>query len=187
MLCSVCQGTKKITLSLYGEPEVLESGDGLPEMVGVKIFPCPECVPMVPYKRVRAMKVVTVYPAEDYGRLQVPIERGLAARFGEYLMREGLIKFTTKGSADFGASADKVTITAHLGVVNATDVERADAEPEIARTSAPQIAREKLGKRRGRRWSPPALINVSNDEPVTDEFDEPRDAVAARFGGLEFG
>lgn len=183
MPCKVCRGSKQITLPLYEQidPSVTNS---------TKVFACPECVPTVPYKRVRAMKVTTAYPAEEFGRLQVPIERGMAARFGEYLMREGLIKFTTKGSADFGVPAEKITITAHLGVVSATDVVRAGAEPEIARTSAPSIDQARYGKngrssQRGKRWVPPVLINFP-DDPVTDEFDEPRDAVASRFGGLEF-
>lgn len=145
---------------------------------------------MVPYRRVRAMKVTTGYPAEEFARYQVPIERSLAARFGEYLMREGLIRFTSTGSLDLGAVENKITVTAHLGVVSATDVIKAGAEAEVATTARPPLPerlRLKARARKGaRKWEVPAFnLDEALDELVTDEFDEPKDALGARFSGLE--
>jgi len=148
---------------------------------------------MVPFRRVRAMKVVTAYPAEYYGKFQMPIERSLAARFGEYLLREGLIRFTSTGSSDLGPPSEKITVTAHLGVVTPKDAKKAGAVPEVAVAAAPAIS-QSITERQKRKlrlkydaaveWKPPAAP-WAQDEQVTDEFDEPKDAVAGRFSGLE--
>jgi len=46
-------------------------------------FDCPACVPMVPYRQVRALKVVSEYDAERARKFQEPItKRSLAAAFG---------------------------------------------------------------------------------------------------------
>jgi predicted RNA-binding Zn-ribbon protein involved in translation (DUF1610 family) len=194
--CDICLDTKIVILPVYGKPEVLESGVGLPRDAGCRTFDCPQCTPMVPYRRVRAMKVATAYEAEQFGRYQAPIERGLAARFGEYLMREGLIRFTTSGSKDTGAMESKITITAHLGVVTREDVVKAGAVAEIALTKPPAIP-DKLARQKAERikrlrlssravpWEPPVLPGTEPDEPITDEFDEPKGALANRFSGLE--
>lgn len=200
MTCDVCQGRKFVRLPTYAELKVIE-GDGgrddfaLPSTMEPdwKEFPCPQCVPMVPYRRVRAMKVTTAYPADVFGKMQMPIERGLAARFGEYLMREGLIRFTTAGSADLGRMKDQITVTAHLGVVSREDVKKSGAVEEVAMTAAPPIPRKLTRQERERvgvRVSPQAVAwepkpGPWTDDPVTDEFDEPKDAIANRFSGLE--
>jgi hypothetical protein len=193
MTCDICRGEKRVRLpttrELSASPDDYVEFDLSPSAdPGWKEFDCPQCTPMVPYRRVRATKVTTAYPADEYGRYQMPIERSLAARFGEYLLREGLIKFTTRGSKDLGLIEDKITITAHLGVVAARDVVRAKAVPEVATTAAPTLP-EKV-RRRAKlssdavQWRPKAA-SWSRDEPVTDEFDEPKDAIATRFSGLE--
>lgn len=196
-ICDICNGSKRVRLPTTPEMTVLESP--MNEIVSLpaawKEFDCPQCVPMVPYRRVRAMKVATSYEAEQFGKYQMPIERGIAARFGEYLMREGLIRFTTSGSKDLGAMDSKITITAHLGIVTREDVAKAGAEPEIAMTAAPKAMMAKIERQRAERikrfgsrakpWEPPPAQWTEPDEPITDEFDEPKDALANRFQGLE--
>lgn len=194
MTCDVCQGSKTIRVPTYRD--VAATGDNdfdsLPEVVDppYKEFDCPQCVPRVPYRRVRAMRVVTAYPAEQYGKFQMPIERSMAARFGEYLLREGLITFASSGSKDFGKMGDKIVVTARLGVVSREDAIKAGAVPEVA-TTAPPKPRMSDGQKRKLRirverevvtWTPPG-----DDELITDEFDEPKDALASRFSGLEIG
>src|SRR6478736_2097639 len=98
------------------------------------------------------------------------------------------IKFTTEGSADFGPVRDKIAVTAHLGVVAAKDVKRAGSDPEVALTPAPPLPdrlreRIKVGPN-AKRWKPPVEVSFPNDT-LTDEFDEPKDALGARFSGLE--
>jgi hypothetical protein len=195
MTCDICGGSKRVTLptrpgDVSEDFDYVGFGMGTSGSMGApscKTFDCPQCA-MVPYRRVRATKVTTAYPAEEYGRFQMPIERALAARFGEYLLREGLIRFTTRGARDLGLMEDKISITAHLGVVASRDVERAGAVPEVATTAAPRVP-DKV-RRRAKlpsgsvQWQP-KVTSWSADEPVTDEFDEPMDAIANRFSGLE--
>lgn len=195
MTCDVCQGRKTIKVPTYRETSMAdEFGDGQPpaqmDDSGSKEFGCPQCC-MVPFRRVRAMKVATAYPAEVFGRMQMPIERTLAARFGEYLHREGLIRFTTSGSADLGAVADKITVTAHLGVVSRDDTRRAGAVEEVAMTAAPALPsriRNRLKvSDRAVRWEPGLPNSWTPDEAPDEEFKEPKDALDARFAGLDIG
>lgn len=191
MTCDICNDSRKVTLAVWPTMEVSDFGDdSSPSTISdasSREFPCPQCR-MVPFRKVRAMKVSTAYKPEDFAKMQMPIERGLAARFGEYLYREGLIKFSTSGSADFGAVADKITVTAHLGVVTREDAKRAGAEAEVALTRAPPLP-DRLRKRFGKgatRWQPPPEVDISfPDQEAIDEFDEPKDAIANRFSGLE--
>lgn len=199
MTCNICRGNKRVRMPTYAEAVVISGDGGRDDFAlseadpGWEEFDCPKCTPMVPYRRVRATKVTTAYPAEEYGKFQVPIERGMAARFGEYLLREGLIRFTTKGSTDFGVPTSKITITAHLGVVSREDVAKSGAVPEVALSPAPKVA-DKLARQRAERlkrvsaravpWEPKPWDDAPL-EPVTDEFDEPKDAIAGRFSGLE--
>jgi hypothetical protein len=191
--CDICCDSKKIILPRNVGTNIIDQFDA-PEMTrAYQTFDCPQCVPMVPYRRVRATKIMTAYKAEDYGRFQAPIERALAARFGEYLLREGLIKFTTTGSKDFGTMSDKITVTAHMGVVAPREVERAGATPEIALASAPPVPQNVMRQRNERlkklapravEWKP-APASWAYEEPVTDEFDEPKSALDNRFQGLD--
>lgn len=195
--CDVCRGEKTIRVACWPAMEAspVEDYDTAvsTQSVPSKEFPCPQCS-MVPFKRVRAMKVTTAYPVETFAKMQVPIERGLAARFGEYLMREGLIRFTQTGSKDFGMMENKITVTAHLGVVGRKDVERAGAAEEVAMTGAPALPERlkqqlKLGPK-ARRWQPNNAkpeVEITFVEEVTDEFDEPKDALGSRFAGLDLG
>lgn len=190
MTCDVCQDRKRVRLPTMCEVEVTGDNDFSPDVLdpGWKEFDCPQCMPRVPYRRVRAMKVIAAYPADEVGKYQMPIERALAARFGEYLLREGMIKFTYSGTRDFGATADRVRITAHLGVVGHADVVKSGAVPEIA-TSTPLLPRRLTERERGK-------LRVKNERAVAwtpfpdtqlagTEFDEPSDALASRFSGLE--
>lgn len=185
--CDVCQGSKRIRVPSYRA--LSDDGD---VGVGFKEFDCPQCVPTVPYRRVRAVKIATSYEAETFGKFQMPIERALAARFGEYLLREGLIRFSTTGSRDMGQMDSRIGIVAHLGVVSREDVTLAGADAEVALISPPPVPRKLTDRERARlrvpgnavRWEPkPAPW--AKDEPTTDEFDEPKDAIAGRFSGLE--
>lgn len=191
--CDVCRGEKTIRVATWPQMEASPYDDGdkaFASDLAWKEFPCPQCC-MVPFRQVRAMKVTTAYPAEVFSKAQMPIERGLAARFGEYLYREGLIRFSTEGSADFGPAKDKIAVTAHLGVVTPADVKRAGVAAEVALTAAPPLPgsirrRIKVGAD-ARVWKPERNeVEVSWPvEPLTDEFDEPKDALANRFSGLE--
>lgn len=187
--CDVCQGGKVVRLATYQQLGVVSLDDDTSVAdVGWKEFPCPQCVPMVPYKRVRAMKVAAAYPPEDFGRYQAPIERGLAARFGEYLMREGLIRFTTDALDDF--KKDRITVTAHLGVVTRKDAEIAGAVPEVAFTAPPTLPRKLTRQERERArvrpgavaWTPNAGVNITQD---LEEDGDAKNAIADRFSGLE--
>lgn len=189
MTCIICRDSKRVRLPTYADVEVMQP-EGLPEVSdpGWREFDCPQCVPMVPYRKVRAKKLVTGYDPEYFGKFQMPIERSLAARFGEYLLREGLITFTQSGSKDFGTMADKIVVTAHLGVVTKDDTVKAGAIPEVAASAAPKLpasVRERVKRGAAKVWRPPP-VKGWNDDPVTDEFDEPKDAIAGRFSGLEF-
>ncbi len=191
--CDVCQGNKRVRLATIRELTPIESGDALPDVsdIGWKEFDCPQCC-MVPYRRVRATKVSTEYPVEQFGKFQMPIERSLAARFGEYLYREGLIKFTTDGSKDFGMMRDKITVTAHLGVITREDTLKAGAVPEVAITTPPPVGPKLTRQQQERlaRISPRAVPwrPKADDETrveFADPFEEPKDAIANRFSGLE--
>src|ERR1700730_16297673 len=92
--CDVCQGTMKLVVFTIPEEQNYvdqETGRTLPTQSEHKEFDCPQCVPKVPYRKVRALKVMSKYPAGAFGKYHVPIERSLAARFGEYLLRGGLV------------------------------------------------------------------------------------------------
>lgn len=191
MTCDICQDSRLVRLPKYAEVNMCDQfNDGMPTTAdpGWKEFPCPQCTPQVPYKRVRAMKVAVAYDAETFGKMQVPIERGLAARFGEYLMREGLIRFTTEGSTDFGRGGrPQITITAHLGVVSRENVAKSGAVEEVAFTKRPPLP--KFQRERVKvsvdavAWTPAPW----KGEAAPDEFEdeEPKSAISNRFSGLE--
>lgn len=194
MTCPVCVGTKRILLPLHGEiTSVLASPvtEPLSSTVSAEEFPCPKCQ-MVPFKQVRAMKVCARYAVEEYGRVQVPIERSLAARFGEYLMREGLITFTQDNIDDKDFRKTTVNVTAHLGVVDKASTLKANATAEVAFTKAPKLSPSLTDRQRRA-----ARVNVRldavpwklPDEETTAEFqqdpDEIMGAVESRFGGLD--
>jgi hypothetical protein len=195
MTCDVCQDTKRIRCVICKPLDVASYIDETPESA-YKEFDCPQCVPQVPYRRVRAMKIATAYDATEFGKYQMPIERGMAARFGEYLLREGLIRFTTSGSKDLGVMAEKITVTAHLGVVSRENVVKAGAVPEVATTKPPAIplkTRNFTERERARlgigskavRWKPPADTVDASSDFADDAFDEPKDAMGNRFSGLD--
>lgn len=198
MACMVCRDSKLVRLPVYRPVEVLaDYGLTLPDApLQWKEFPCPECTPYVPYRNVRATKIATQYPTTVFGKMQTPIERGLAARFGEYLYREGLIRFTTDrfkpdGTEDFLST--KVTVTAHLGVVSPADVKKAGATPEVALTAPPPLPKKLERQLRERtntgsravRWEPPKPEQWPEDAAAEFDDRDPTDALAGRFSGLE--
>lgn len=193
MTCDICQGSKRIRVPRRSEMSVIDydyRNDSVNAVsdTGWKEFDCPQCVSMVPYRRVRAMKLVTTYGAEEFGRLQVPIERSLAARFGEFLLREGLVRFSQRSLTDLGDPTSKIEVTAHLGVVSREDVVKSGAVPEIAVSKAPALPKRLLDRNpNAKRWSPRVVPDWAPDEPVTDEFEEPKSALGARFSGLDIG
>lgn len=118
----------------------------------VETFPCPKCR-MVPYRKVVAKKVVSRVSIKEFGAMQVPIQRELARKFGEYLMREGLIWFTTDNT-DEDFNAQMIEVVARLNVVDRNSGEVSGAERRMlsaeAEVAAPpgllnQIARRKQG------------------------------------------
>jgi len=196
--CDVCNDNKRIRLPTMRRLECTASQlDDTPISAtdpGWKEFDCPQCVPLVPYRRVRALSLVTKYPADDFGKYQMPIERSLAARFGEYLLREGLLRFVHSGSADMGTPSDKITVTARLGVVSREDTLKSGAVPEVALAVSPKIPQKLTRQERDRldrispravAWKPPPLPGERSEDVITDEFDEPKTALANRFSGLE--
>jgi hypothetical protein len=132
---------------------------------------------------VRATKVVAQYEPEDFAKFQVPIERELASKFGQYLLREGLIRFSTDSMKDYSRTA--ITVTAHLGVVSNKDVKTAEATPEVALTRAPipkQLRERVRGGKNAVMWTPPPLGDGFDDE---DSFELPKNSIGKRFSGLD--
>lgn len=195
--CNICRDNKRIRLPTYSDLNAcdqFDEGFNMPEAAdaGWKEFDCPQCVPMVPYRRIRATKIATAYQAAEFGKYQMPIERGLAARFGEHLLREGLIRFTTDSLNNY--NNEKVTITAHCAVVSPEDTRKAGTVEEVATVPAPPLPKKLTRQERERitgispravKWEPPKAPWSEPDEDVTDEFAEPKDAIANRFSGLE--
>lgn len=191
--CDICNDDRRVRLPIYHQLSAIDMlSDNTPSypQASYRTFDCPQCLPVVPYRRVRAMKVATAYEAEEFGKFQVPIERAMAARFGEYLLREGLLKFTTDSLDDFTKS--KVTVTAHLNVVSREDAKKAGAAEEVALISPPILSKKLTRQQQERvkvspratRWDP-SPAPWASAEPAADEFDEPKGALNARFSGLE--
>jgi hypothetical protein len=104
---------------------------------------------------VRALKIISAVDAVDFGRFQMPMQRKLAAQFGEYLMREGLIWFTTDnldGPAAFNRQTVEVSARCNVvsregGEVSGAEgrMEAADAELTTPQKILNQMARRKQG------------------------------------------
>ena len=161
-------------------------------------------MPMVPYRKVRALKIVSSYGLTDFAKLQIPIERALADKFGQYLMKEGLLTFTTDYNPN-NVDKSRITVTAHLGVVTKDNVARSGADAEVAFTQVPltKEERQRAGLRpdqRARRWTPPG-VTAQPAQPVkpakppgrtdgaltdfsTDADDDTFAPSASRFSGL---
>lgn len=163
--CAICRGERRIKLPTWPLMEASPAPELVPE-VTFKEFDCPQCVPSVPYRRVRATKAVAEYSPETFARMQNPIQRTLAAKFGEYLLKEGLIKFTTDSLDDF--TKPTITVTAHLGVVSADDTERTGAPGEFAYAEGDVPLAAKLERERQ------ARIKRKNGDPDADYTLRPR-------------
>jgi len=158
MACKVCGGERKIRLPFHDRllPNAYEA-DEVAQIANVDYgtYDCPQCVPMVPYRRVKAKKVTAIVDAVEFGKFQMPLQRQLAAKFGEFLLREGLIWFTTDNVDDGPGSWRKnIEVTARCNMVDRTggEVSGAEARMEVAEAelTAPrkvlnEIERRKLG------------------------------------------
>lgn len=158
MACKVCGGERKIRLPFHDRllPNAYEA-DEVAQSARAEYgtYDCPQCVPMVPYRRVRAKKITAAVDAVDFGKFQVPIQRQLAQKFGEFLLREGLIWFTSDNLDDGpGSWRQTIEVTARCNVVDRTggEVSGAEARMEVAEAevTAPrkilnEIERRKLG------------------------------------------
>jgi hypothetical protein len=137
--CDICQDSKRVRLvrhQLQCAPTPAE------EMVDVghayREFDCPQCVPTVPYQKVRALKLITEYDVEQARRFQEPIKRSLAAAFGQYLLRNGLINFTSDDSDR--SMSGRTKIVAEMGAVTLANAEKAAALVEAVETDPPQLS-----------------------------------------------
>jgi hypothetical protein len=158
---------------------------------GYREFDCPQCVPMVPYHKVRAVKVVSEYDVEYARRFEEPIKRSLAAIFGEYLLRKGLINFTTDDVDRL--SNGQIRIVAEMGVVTVKNAEKAGAPVEAVETDAPQLppklqrqVSERLGLNVIPLPVPVAAFRASKTRAEkVREVREDREGARDRFSGLE--
>lgn len=212
--CNICEDTKRVRLPVHHDMEFVQTAaDEMIADTAWKEFDCPQCVKKVPYKRVRAMKVITEIDAAEFGKFQNPIQRGLAARFGEYLMKQGLIKFGTDSVDDF--SKAKIQVSAEINVVTREDAKIAGVTPAIGAVDGPELSKklqrqEEERQRRAERWTErwgsignagsnptpdwarerwryrgrPGVDVVIEEEPEEAE-PEAEDAIANRFSGLE--
>lgn len=126
--CDICRGSGKINLPIHHdwrvEPEACEMSPAI--MVAHKTFDCPQCVPTVPYRRVRAARLVSEHDLAQGQKFQMPIQRQLASQFGTYLMREGLLQF----SVDMTTEPGRCRVRAEIGVVTPANVEKSGATTE---------------------------------------------------------
>jgi predicted RNA-binding Zn-ribbon protein involved in translation (DUF1610 family) len=150
-------------------------------------FDCPQCVPMVLYRKVRAVRVVSDYDVDRARKFQEPIKRGLAAVFGEYLFRKGLITFTADESERL--SSGNIKIIAEMGIVNTKDAETAGAAVEAVETDPPPLSPI---LQRQLTWTPdrlqPEPVQFRRSKSTAEkvrEVRESREGAQARFSGLE--
>ncbi len=197
MKCDICQDAKRVRLMRHHELECAPTPAEEMTMLDhvYREFDCPQCVPMVPYQKVRALKVVSDYDVEQARKFQEPIKRSLAAAFGEYLLRKGLISFTTDETDRM--SNGEIKIIAEMGAVTVENAERAGAPVEKVETDAPPLSR-KLTRQLAERaaiepWAPgvpmlpePAQFRRSKStKEKAREIRESREGARARFSGLE--
>lgn len=93
-------------------PDYVATPDAVPDddmTPPYREFDCPQCVPMVAYRKVR--KLVSEVDVDTGRRLMEPVKRDLAAAFGRYLLHEGLIKFAVV------ELPDRLRVTAQMGCV----------------------------------------------------------------------
>jgi hypothetical protein len=150
MKCDICQDSRRVRLIRHHElqcaPTPAEEMTSLDLMY--REFDCPQCVPVVPYKRVRALKLVSEYDVDKARQFQEPIKRGLASVFGEYLLRKGLINFTTDESDRM--SSGKIKIVAEMGAVTPANAEKAGALVEAVETDPPPLKTRLIQRMRER-------------------------------------
>jgi hypothetical protein len=203
--CDICQGTGHVRLIRHRElqcaPTPAEEMIALDQMY--RTFPCPQCVPMVPYRKVCANRVISEYDVDEARKFQEPIKRSLAAAFGVYLLRKGLISFTTDESERL--SNGTIKIIAEMGAVAIENAEKAGASVDVVETDAPPLP-AKLQRQLAERasWAPDASRPPPKPwepgrlqpEPVTfrrsrstaekvRDVRESRESARDRFSGLE--
>lgn len=179
--CPICRGQGRVTLPLYEPLTVLdyEQTASVPR-AQFETFDCPKCTKVVPYKRVRATKVISMVDAVEFAKFQVPMQRQLAARFGEYLLREGLIWFTTDNLD--GNRNVMVEVSARCNVVDRLSGEMAGAESRMGVTVADVAAPENIKRQIARRKAGQSLreVNITALEPddfVPEKIFEPESQV----------
>lgn len=204
MTCEVCQGRGSVNLPLHREMAVVDKFDDfstpLSEGEDYRNYPCPECgksEKTVPYRRVRCVRVMHEADIAQLG-FAIPIQRSLAARFGEYLMKKGYVTFTTDRTTD-DKLLERVRFIAEMGAVLPEDaviagapLDESEAEMKISAKLRDQMAG--LGVRY--RWRPEVDINL--DQEKTETFRPVRAKVTARsqrlaresqadrFSGIDF-
>lgn len=192
--CDVCRGNRRIRVPRWRELECAMTP--AEEMVSLdqsyREFDCPQCVPMVPYRRVRAHKLISEYDVDYAQRFQQPIQRSLAAAFGEYLLRKGLISFTTDDSDRLASG--KIKIVAEMGAVLTKDAEKAGASVDAVETDAPALSpklRRQLTERLGLDVdldvvaSPVPFRRSRSTAEKVRAVREDREGARDRFSGLE--
>ncbi len=209
--CDICEGTKRIRLPRRIDLDMVDQFLDDPTAGKVmetpyREFDCPQCTKLVPFRRVRAVRVVAKTDFANFGKYQNPIERGLAQQFGAYLHREGLIKFSASNLADDKGLTDNIDVAAEINVVVPADAR--DAEVLVVATDPPPLPRKlsRQEEERQRRirgveittgysaepvpWSP----QVFKPEPAPksrrerlEEARSVRSGITDRFAGLDLG
>jgi hypothetical protein len=169
-------------------------------------FDCPQCTKAVPFRRVRAVRIISKVEAEQFGKYQNPIERGLARQFGEYLMKEGLIRF---GMND--ETASMVSVNAEINIVTPTiarlaGVKPAEFEVEVDPPPLPARIRNRVEITAGydlpgdkpipfppakpdttMAWEPRVFTKPETKKEALRKAVEQRAAMNNRFSGIDLG
>lgn len=204
--CPICCGSKRVRLPMTRELSLDEmiGGDSIPDTMpeAWREYDCPECVKLVPFKRVRAVKIIAKVMYDQFGKFQNPIERTLAQQFGAYLQKEGLIKFGADNLDRPDIAGDMIEVSATINIVapanavGAPVLEASTEPPPLPkRLTREQQERLKRGVAPGYNadpvaWQPQVFKPPTPPKTKREALQEIRDARAGlddRFSGIDFG
>jgi hypothetical protein len=195
--CDICGGSKQVTLPIRFASITMDQSDPTALEENSRQFDCPQCVKTVPYRRVRALRCVTKVAYEQFGKYQNPVERGLAEKFGAYLMKEGLIKFGASNLDDF--TQTMVQVSAEIAVVTQANAKIAGAQVLEAEADAPEIPANVLYRRKRAEveitpgydlpepWEPRVFGTPKTKKEKIEEIRNVRAGITSRFSGLDLG
>lgn len=165
MKCEVCRDEKRIRLPLYYELDVMAADQNTIPDVSKETwrdFDCPQCS-MVPFRRVSAAKAEKRCRVEEFYQIQTAIQRQLASRIGDFLLREDCVTFTSVAEPAEGM----VAVRAEIYVVGPDDAKKVRVADLAERNFKLELQRREQAFR------------LPKPEPVSkSEFDK-------RFSGLD--